>query len=197
MGIVGMLVSLIYVYNEVWGTGSVIVMANYLGRKEYEKARLALKETTYGKFFGALIMVTAVPSLSWTATCSAGCKTTDYGSRQSVCVAFLAGIPFSMAGYSSYTSLELPGKQFGPCGLCYYRLHSTLPWTFSYFGFLDLSKTWSGRCWLAYLISWVVSDMAAFVFITTPKYELPTTCFKDIKFTEVGGRYSALVLCWA
>jgi len=54
MGIVGMLVSLIYVYNEVWGTGSVIVMANYLGRKEYEKARLALKETTYGKFFGAL-----------------------------------------------------------------------------------------------------------------------------------------------
>jgi len=26
-------------------------MANYMGRKEYEKARLALKETTYGKFF--------------------------------------------------------------------------------------------------------------------------------------------------
>jgi len=45
-------------------------------------------------------------------------------------------------------SLELPGKQFGPCGLCYYRLHSTLPWTFFLFWFLDLSKTWSGRCWL-------------------------------------------------
>jgi len=43
VGIVGMLVSLIYVYNEVWGTGSVIVMANYLGKKEYEKARLASK----------------------------------------------------------------------------------------------------------------------------------------------------------
>jgi len=43
VGIVGMLVSLIYVYNEVWGTGSVIVMANYLGKKEYEKLRLSLK----------------------------------------------------------------------------------------------------------------------------------------------------------
>jgi len=43
----------------------------------------------------------------------------------------------------------------------------------------------AGAGW-AYLISWVVSDMAAFVFITTPKYELPTNVFRNIKFTEVG-----------
>jgi len=40
MGIVGMLVSLIYVYNEVWGTGSVIVMANYWAGRNTKKQDL-------------------------------------------------------------------------------------------------------------------------------------------------------------
>jgi len=110
MGIVGMLVSLIYVYNEVWGTGSVIVMANYLGRKEYEKARLALKETTYGKFFGALIMVLLCLPFLEPLLALLGAKPQIMVHAKAYALPFLLGIPFSMAGYSSYTFFRATGQ---------------------------------------------------------------------------------------
>jgi len=43
----------------------------------------------------------------------------------------------------------------------------------------------AGAGW-SFLISWVVSDIAAFMFIATPRYELPTNIFRHVRFTEVG-----------
>lgn len=188
MGIVGMLVSLIYVYNEVWGTGSVIVMANYLGRKEYEKARLALKETTYGKFFGALIMVLLCLPFLEPLLALLGAKPQIMVHAKAYALPFLLGIPFSMAGYSSYTFFKATGQTIW--AMWFMLLQTALNIALDFFlilGFWIFPKLGLAGAGWAYLISWVISDIAAFMFITTPKYELPTNVFKDIKFTEVGG----------
>jgi len=106
---------------------------------------------------------------------------------------FLLGIPFSMAGYSSYTFFRATGQTIW--AMWFMLLQTALNIALDFFlilGFWIFPKLGLAGAGWAYLISWVISDIAAFMFITTPKYELPTNVFKDIKFTEVGERYSAL-----
>jgi len=187
VGIVGMLVSLIYVYNEVWGTGSVIVMANYLGKKEYEKARLALKETTYGKFFGALILVLLCLPFLEPLLRVLGAKPQIMLHAKGYALPYLLGIPFSMAGYSSYTFFRATGQTIW--AMWFMLLQTALNIALDFFlilGFWIFPKlNLAGAGW-SFLISWVASDIAAFMFIATPRYELPTNISRHVRFTEVG-----------
>ncbi|WP_245533106.1 MATE family efflux transporter [Coprothermobacter platensis] len=186
-GIVNMLVSLIFIYNEAWGTGSVIVMANYIGRKDYEKAKLALKETTYGKFFGALVLVLLCFPFLETLLSLLGARSDILPIAYSYALPFLLGVPFAMAGYSTYTFFRATGQTVWAMWFMLLQTAANMLldiflikglWIFPAFGL-------AGAGW-AYLISWIIGDIGAFIFIASPAYELPTNILQGIKFTQVG-----------
>lgn len=187
MGIVGMLVSLIFIYNEAWGTGSVIVMANYLGRKQYDKAKRALKETTYGKFFGALALVLLCMPFLQVLLSLLGARNSILPTAFYYAIPYLIGIPFSMVGYSTYTFFRATGQT--TWAMWFMLLQTTLNIVFD---ILLIKGLWifptlglAGAGW-AYLISWVANDLGAFILIATPLYEIPTNILEGVGFTDVG-----------
>ncbi|NPV88153.1 MATE family efflux transporter [Coprothermobacteraceae bacterium] len=187
MGIVGMLLSLIYIYNEPWGTGSVIVLAQHLGARELDRAQRVLKETVYGKFLGASMISLICLAFLRPILVGFGARPELISEALRFGLPALLAIPFAMIGYSSFTFFRATGQT--TWAMWFMMLQTALNLLLDIVlipGLGPLPKLGLAGAGWASLTSWLLTDVGAYALIATPKFDLPTNVLKGIRLTSEG-----------